>query len=72
MIFPAVTGKKVDAMTIEPNFLATVPSSGSIGVRKPTVAFVVPITIFFTCTVLNSIVRRGNRKTGTIASCSKS
>jgi len=68
MIFLAVTGKKVKGMTVKPNFLATVPSPAGIRVRKPAVAFAIPVAVFFAGTDLNSIAGRGDRKTGAIPS----
>ncbi|SFR71146.1 hypothetical protein SAMN05661086_01194 [Anaeromicropila populeti] len=68
MIVLSVTGKKVDCMPIEPDFLAAVPSQTGIWIRKVTVAFTVPFTVLFTSAGLDSITRRWNWKTCTIAS----
>ena len=62
MIFHAVTGKKVNGMTIKPNLLATVPSPPGIRVRKSPVAFAVPVAIFFTSTVDKIVIGTKGRK----------
>ena len=58
MVLLAIAGKKVNDMSIKPDFLSAIPSPACIWVRKVAVTFTAPITGSFTGTDLDSLARR--------------